>query len=56
MEVNKNVALNVGWNDALKDAGSQLEQAKLRVQQLEDVIAVFTQKMKDGEPWPGHRI
>jgi len=36
----------------MKDAGLQLREAMQRVQQLEDVIAVFTQKMENGEPWP----
>jgi hypothetical protein len=52
MEVNNIVVSSVGWRAALADAELQLREAEQRAQQLKDVIAVFSQKMKDGEAWP----
>lgn len=53
MEVNTFVVNNVGWDAAIRDAESQLARAREKVQRFQDVIAVFTQKMNSGEPWPG---
>jgi hypothetical protein len=54
MNVNTFVVNCVGWNDAIEDAHFQLTSVgPERKQQLEDCIAVFTRKMRDGEPWPG---
>lgn len=45
---------SAGWLGAIQDAKSQLETAgKDRAVTLEAVIAVFTEKMNSGEPWPG---
>ena len=45
---------SVGWPGAIQDAKLQLESAdKERALTLEALIAVFTDKMNAGEPWPG---
>ena len=59
MKVNTNVVKRDEWDAAIEEAKSQLLKAGIpsrRVQQLEDVIAVFTDKRDSGEPWPGQLL
>jgi hypothetical protein len=40
------------WQAAIEDAKGRLKEARRKVSELENVIQVFEQRIKDGDPWP----
>ena len=44
-----------GWQQAIDAARVQLLRAQVAEREMKSVIALFTEKMKDGEPWPGQQ-
>lgn len=57
--VNKNFVHNKyknfnGWQQAIAAAKVQLLRAQVAEREMKSVIALFTEKMKAGEPWPGN--
>jgi predicted DNA-binding WGR domain protein len=41
-----------GWGRAKKEASAQLAEMRVRTARLKAAIKLFTEKEKDGEPWP----